>query len=143
MKVSDILKEKGADVVTVGPQVAVADAAQMMAVRDIGALVVTENNQVVGVVTHREVSAGVAQYGSHAAVLKVRDVMKHASIPVSRDESIKTVMALMTRYRLTHLPVLEGERLVGIVSIGDVVKHRLTDLEMETSVLRDVYIAAH
>ena len=68
--------------------------------------------------------------------------MRYGVPTVSPDESVNRVMNLMTHYRVRHVPVLSGGKLIGIVSIGDVVKHRLEDLELETNVLRDVYIAA-
>jgi CBS domain-containing protein len=75
--------------------------------------------------------------------MHVSDLMQRNFVRISSHESIKRVMALMTQYRATHIPVFDAERLMGIVSIGDVVKHRLEDLELETNVLRDAYIAAH
>ena len=69
--------------------------------------------------------------------------MQYGVTAVSPDESVDRVMKLMTHHRVRHMPVLRGGKLAGIISIGDVVKHRLEDLELETSVLRDVYKAAH
>jgi CBS domain-containing protein len=73
--------------------------------------------------------------------MPVKEVMQYGMIGVSPDESITRVMNLMTHHRVRHMPVLRGGKLVGIVSIGDVVKHRLEDLELEANVLRDVYNA--
>jgi CBS domain-containing protein len=72
----------------------------------------------------------------------VKEIMRYGVITVSPDESINRVMKLMTRHRVRHMPVLRDGELAGIISIGDVVKHRLEDLELETNVLRDAYIAA-
>ena len=74
--------------------------------------------------------------------MPVKEVMQSGVTTVSPDESVNRVMNLMTHHRVRHMPVLRGGKLVGIVSIGDVVKYRLEDLELETSVLRDVYTAA-
>jgi CBS domain-containing protein len=72
----------------------------------------------------------------------VKEIMQCGVTTVSPDESVNRVMSLMTHHRVRHIPVLRGGKLVGMVSIGDVVKHRLEDLELETNVLRDVYSAA-
>jgi CBS domain-containing protein len=74
--------------------------------------------------------------------MPVKEIMHHGVITVSPDESVNRVMNLMTHHRVRHMPVLRDGKLAGIVSIGDVVKHRLEDLELEASVLRDVYAAA-
>jgi CBS domain-containing protein len=74
--------------------------------------------------------------------MPVKDIMRQGVITVSPDESVNRVMRLMTHHRVRHMPVLHNGKLAGIISIGDVVKHRLEDLELETNVLRDVYIAA-
>jgi CBS domain-containing protein len=73
--------------------------------------------------------------------MAVKDVMQYGVTTVSPDESVNRVMNLMTHHRVRHLPVLSGGKLAGIVSIGDVVKYRLEDLELETNLLRDVYTA--
>ncbi len=75
-------------------------------------------------------------------MIPVKEIMRRGVITVSPDESVTRVMNLMTRYRVRHIPVVRDGQLAGIVSIGDVVKHRLEDLELETNVLRDVYNAA-
>jgi CBS domain-containing protein len=75
--------------------------------------------------------------------MPVLDVMTHTTITVAPDDTLKRAMSLMTHHRVRHLPVIANDKLVGIVSIGDVVKHRLEDLETESNVLRDAYIAAH
>ena len=74
--------------------------------------------------------------------MPVSEIMRHSVINVSPTESISHVMRLMTQHRLRHMPVVHDGKLAGIISIGDVVKHRLDDLELETNVLRDAYIAA-
>jgi CBS domain-containing protein len=75
--------------------------------------------------------------------MAVADVVTHATITIAPEDTLKRAMSLMTHYRVRHLPAIADCRLVGIVSIGDVVKHRLKDLETETNVLRDAYLAAH
>jgi CBS domain-containing protein len=83
-----------------------------------------------------------ARYGETIGSISVKDIMRYGVTTVSPDESVNRVMNLMTHHRVRHMPVLRDGRLAGIISIGDVVKHRLEDLELETNVLRDAYNAA-
>jgi CBS domain-containing protein len=75
--------------------------------------------------------------------MQVKDIMTHGLITASPGDDLTHLMRLMTRHRVRHMPVLHNGKLAGIISIGDVVKHRLDDLELEASVLRDVYVATH
>ena len=75
--------------------------------------------------------------------MQIKDIMTHGLIIASLEDDLTHLMHLMTRHRVRHMPVLRNGKLAGIISIGDVVKHRLDDLELEASVLRDVYIASH
>jgi CBS domain-containing protein len=77
------------------------------------------------------------------ASMTVRDIMRHGLVTVAPDDDLSRVMKLMTRHRVRHMPVLRDGKLCGIISIGDVVKHRLDDLELEANILRDAYIAHH
>jgi CBS domain-containing protein len=104
--------------------------------------VVTSENTVLGLISEREIVHAFSRYGATAASMPVKEVMQYGVTTVSPDESVNRVMKLMTHHRVRHMPVLRGGKLAGIVSIGDVVKHRLEDLELETNVLRDVYSAA-
>lgn len=143
MSVRTILRKKGTEVVTIGPAATIAESAWVMRQVNIGALVVIDEGAVAGLLTQRDVANGVAEYGAKLALLEVRVLMRRAFVSVAPSESAKRVMALMTFHRTTHIPVMEGDKLSGIVSIGDVVKERLGDLELETNVLRDAYIASH
>lgn len=143
MSVKSILKTKGAHVVTVKPTLTVEEAAWVMRESNIGALVIADGERVLGLLTQRDLAIGLAEYGGEVASMEVRSVMRRSFIRVPSTETAKRVMALMTLHRSTHIPVMDDEKLVGIVSIGDIVKDRLDDLELETNVLRDAYIAAH
>jgi CBS domain-containing protein len=143
MSVQAILYEKGTDVVTVPHEAGIDDAAELMREHRIGALPVTNGSKVVGMISLRDIVEGFSRHRNASAALRVADLMQRNFVRISPQESIKRVMALMTQYRATHIPVFAADRLAGIVSIGDVVKHRLEDLELETNVLRDAYIAAH
>ena len=138
MKVDSILKDKGRDVQTVGTDVSLVLAIHQLSTRGIGALVVSEDGRRVnGLFSEREVVRGLAKHGARLLDLRVGDVMAR-SVPVcSSQDTIRDVMAEMTRSRNRHLPVVDGGALCGLISIGDVVKHRLEELELESSVLRD------
>lgn len=142
MTIETILKRKGTNVTTIAPDASIKRAADWLRAKNIGALVVMNENAVVGLISEREIVHAFSQYGETAGSMTVKDVMKYGVIPVAPDESVHRVMKLMTHHRVRHMPVLRAGQLVGIVSIGDVVKHRLEDLELETNVLRDVYAAA-
>lgn len=143
MKVQSIVKDKAPEVITIGQQAAIHQAAQLMSTANVGALVVTNGEKVVGMLTNRDIVNAFSRHGWRLSDLQVADIVRPDFVSVAPDDSLKQVMALMTRRRATHLPVLAGNRLTGIISIGDVVKHRLEELELETSVLRDAYIAVH
>ena len=142
MTIESILRRKGTEVTTITPDASIKRAADWLRAKNIGALVVTSENAVLGLISEREIVHAFSRYGETAASMPVKEIMRHGVITVSPDESVNHVMKLMTHHRVRHMPVLRGGKLAGIVSIGDVVKHRLEDLELETNVLRDVYNAA-
>ena len=143
MTIESILKRKGTYVATIAPEASIKRAADWLSAKNIGALVVvTSENAVLGLISEREIVHAFSRYGETAASMPVKEIMRHGVTTVSPEESVNRVMNLMTHQRVRHMPVLRGGKLAGIVSIGDVVKHRLEDLELETNVLRDVYNAA-
>ena len=142
MTIENILRRKGTSVTTIAPEASIKTAADWLRAKNIGALVVTSENAVLGLISEREIVHAISRYGETAGSMLVKEVMHHGVTTVSPDESVNRVMNLMTHHRVRHTPVLRGGKLVGIVSIGDVVKHRLEELELETNVLRDVYNAA-
>ena len=142
MSIESILRRKGTDVATIDPEASIKRAADWLCVKNIGALVVTSGKVVLGLLSEREIVRAFSHYGETAASMPVKEIMQYGVITVSPDESVDRVMNLMTHHRVRHMPVLRDGKLVGIISIGDVVKHRLEDLELETNVLRDAYIAA-
>ena len=143
MSIQAILYSKGSNVETISPKASVKSAADKLNERKIAALVVTEGDSILGVVSECEIVRAYSQHGVAIGGMTVRDIVSPALVTVSPEDSLKLAMTLMTRHRKRHLPVLREGRLAGIVSLGDVVKHRLEDLELETNVLRDAYIAVH
>ena len=143
MSVESILRKKGTDVATISPDVSVKRAADWLHAKNIGSLVVTSDNEVVGLISEREIVHAISRYGVTATSMPVSEIMRRGVITVSPAETVSHVMNLMTRHRVRHMPVVAGGKLAGIISIGDVVKHRLDDLELENNVLRDAWMAAH
>jgi CBS domain-containing protein len=141
MSVESILRKKGTDVATIAADASVRRAADWLQAKNIGALVVTSGNTILGLVSEREIVHAIARYGETATSMPVSEIMRHGVITVSPAETVAHAMSLMTRHRARHMPVVHDGKLAGIISIGDVVKHRLDDLELETSVLRDARIA--
>jgi CBS domain-containing protein len=137
MYVATILKEKGSDVVTTEPDRTIAETAQLLDRRKIGAvLVLGADGSVAGVLSERDVVRGIARHGERALAMAVRELMTRELVVCEPKDTVQDVMALMTHRRIRHVPVMEDGRLVGIVSIGDVVKGRLGDFEMEAESLR-------
>jgi CBS domain-containing protein len=141
MTIESILRRKGTDVATIAPEASVKRAADWLRAKNIGALVVTSDNAVLGLISEREIVHAFSSFGETAGSMAVKEVMQYGVTTVSPDESVNRVMSLMTHHRVRHMLVLRGGKLAGIVSIGDVVKYRLADLELEANVLRDVYNA--
>ncbi len=144
MKVEGILKAKGTEVETISPDATVPLALHKLSTMGIGALVVsTDGREVLGTVSERDIVRALNRHGERILELKVADVMSRGGPVCTPDESLHDLMADMTRSRHRHIPVVEGGQLCGVVSIGDVVKHRLEEMELEVNVLRDHYIATH
>jgi CBS domain-containing protein len=143
MKVSDILQIKGSDVKTVRPDTSARELSVRLHVEQIGAMVVSRDGRSVeGIISERDLAYGLAAHGSELPTLPVSTLMTKAVVVCSPEDSIIHVMKLMTQRRIRHLPVQEGDRLIGIISIGDVLKHRVDELELEANVMRDYAVAA-
>jgi CBS domain-containing protein len=149
MHVEDILMHKGTDVATIEPEASIKRATDWLRAKNVGALVVTRHgvsardDAVLGIISERDIVRALSEYGEPVATMHVKDIMTHGLITVTPGDDLHHAMILMNRHRVRHLPVLRDGELAGIISIGDVVKRRLDDLELETSVLRDYYIAHH
>jgi CBS domain-containing protein len=141
MTVAAILAQKGRDVVTIAPDKTVGDAVTTLGAHKIGALVVVENrDRIVGIVSERDIVKGLARKGSSLLAEKLSSIMTKKVVTCIERETINDVMGRMTRGRFRHLPVAAGGRLTGIVSIGDVVKARIEEVEREAEEMR-AYIA--
>lgn len=125
--VSQILERKGAEVWTIDPDASVLDALGAMADKDVGALVVMEGAHLVGIVSERQYARGVALAGRSSRDTRVRDIMRTGEPRVAPSTDVTTCMELITEHRTRHLPVMLGEELVGLVSIGDLVAAIIED----------------
>ena len=144
MKVSDVLRSKGSAVTTVRPDSTIEIALHRLKTGGIGSLVVSEDGErVVGILSERDIVRGLADRRGALLDCRVADVMTKHVVTCAPDDRLPHIMGEMTRHRVRHLPVVEDRRLVGIISIGDVVKARLEELELETTVLREAYLASH
>ena len=137
MYVADILKAKGTRVVTIGSDASIELVAQRLRMERVGALVVSETGATVkGIISERDVAHGLAEHGVKVLTRKVADLMTKAVVTCSPSDEIAYVAKTMTDRRIRHMPVTQGETLVGIISIGDVVKFRLDELQLEAKVMR-------
>ncbi len=144
MKVAEILKQKGQDVISVRPTESIETLAHRLRLARIGAMVVLgEGGALDGIISERDIIHGIAEHGAHCLELTVADLMTQRVITCTPEDSVTRIARIMTESRIRHLPVVEGGSLVGVVSVGDVVKNRLEEMSLEASVLRDLAIAGH
>ena len=141
MNVTSILKTKGRAVSTARPDASLLDIVQKLGAKKIGAIVIVgDNGHVAGIVSERDVIRVIAERGAAAMSLSVSEVMTKSVVSCQETSAIDELMEMMTKGRFRHLPVIEDGALVGIISIGDVVKHHLAEVEMEVSAMRN-YLA--
>lgn len=142
MNVSDILRSKGDKVLTVRPSETIKALAHRLRLESIGAMVVSQDGKLIeGIVSERDVAHGVAEHGASLPDLYVSSLMTKNVVTCSPDDSIADVAKIMTRRKVRHIPVQRKGVLVGLVSVGDIVKQRLDEMELEANVLRDYAIA--
>lgn len=138
MSVDSILRRKGTFVETVKSEITVREAAQRLEAKGIGSLVILhDDGRLLGVLVERDLVRAISRHGALSSNLPVGGLVAQDPATCKAEDSLRNVMSIMTRRRSRHLPVMAGEALIGIVSIGDVVKGQLEDLELEVGVLRD------
>jgi CBS domain-containing protein len=143
MTVKAILSRKGKDVLTIEPTATLATAVKLLADRKIGAVVITgADRQVTGILSERDIVRAFAENGPAALDQQVGQVMTRKVMTCDENETVASLMERMTQGKFRHLPVVERGRLAGIVSIGDVVKYRLGEMEQESSALREYILTA-
>ena len=137
MTIRAILQSKGNAILSISGEATVADAVALLAEKRIGALPVIDDGRVRGIFSERDVIYGLARDGAKALSERVADVMISPAITVEPDSAAIAALSLMTQRRIRHLPVIEGETLIGFVSIGDLVKYRIDRIEAEASAMRE------
>jgi CBS domain-containing protein len=142
MHISDILGHKGSEVISILPSDTLDDAAKKLTEHRIGALIVRDRRgRIVGMLSERDVVVALANHGAAAMALPISDAMTPEVVTCRPSDGVRDIMALITVKRIRHLPVVEGDRLLGLVSIGDLLKSRLDEKELELNMLRDLSIA--
>ncbi len=143
MTVKAIVCRKGTDVVTIDPTASLASAAKTLATHRIGAVIITgADRQVVGILSERDIVRALAERGSSALEEPVGQVMTRKVMTCSERDTVGEIMERMTAGKFRHLPVVERGRLAGLISIGDVVKYRLEEMEHESKALREYILTA-
>ena len=138
MTVKTILSQKGSEVTTIAPTAKVSDAITLLCERKIGALVITgAGGRITGIVSERDIVRAFADHGAKALDVPLTEVMTRKVVTCEAGDQMAEIMELMTTGKFRHLPVVEAERLVGIISVGDVVKLRLAQMQQEHDALRD------
>lgn len=137
MTIAVILGGKGHDVVTIEADASVGDAVRLLADNRIGAIPVMAGGAVAGVFSERDVIRHLASDGAGVMERPVRDVMSAPVETIAPGEQVLVALSVMTHRRIRHLPVVDGDALIGIVSIGDLVKHRIERIEAEAAAMRD------
>ena len=138
MTVKTILSAKGSKVITIAPTATLEEAITVLASNRIGAVVVLGPEQrVIGILSERDIVRALSEHGASALKQPLAQTMTRIVVTCGESETISEIMERMTRGRFRHIPVLEQDRLIGIISIGDVVKQRLGEMERESEALRD------
>jgi len=140
-RITDVLRSKGSDVVTISPDTLVSELLSLLVGRNIGAAVVTSDNAVVGIVSERDVVHCIYGRGAQLLATPVSDIMSTNVVTCVPEDEVDNLMRIMTERRIRHLPVVVDGALIGIVSIGDMVKARIGELEEERAHLHS-YLAA-
>jgi CBS domain-containing protein len=131
MKISDILRHKGSNVVTIAPSGAVPEMLAALAEHNVGALVVVDGAKVVGIASERDVVRRLAELGAELLEATVADIMTTTVVSCGSHDSVDSVAETMTERRIRHMPVVDDDVLMGIVTIGDVVSSRIRQLEQD------------
>ena len=135
MTIAAILQNKGVEVLTVEADSLVRDAVTILAERKIGALPVVRGDEVAGIMSERDIIYCLQSDGAAVLDWPVERIMTAPAITVERDQQVLGALSLMTKRRIRHLPVVEGGRIIGIVSIGDLVKYRMDKIEQEAAAM--------
>jgi len=143
MTVSTILADKGREVVTIEPSASLADAARLLAEKRIGAaLVLGADQRIAGILSERDIVRALAAHGAAALDASISQTMTRKVETCTIRETVTNIMERMTIGKFRHMPVVDQGRVVGVVSIGDIVKHRVQEMERESAAMRDYIVSA-
>ena len=141
MKIAELLHGRNREIVRIGARRSIAEAAKMLTDNKIGALLVeNENGGIAGILSERDIVGGMAPHGADLHDVAVEELMTRDIIRCSPDDTVNQAMAMMTDRRIRHLPVFDGDDLVGFISIGDLVKCRMTEVQAEAEALRQYIV---
>ena len=142
MRVADILRGKGPAVMSVKPSETIGGLAQRLRLAGIGVMIVSrDGHSLDGIISERDIAYALPSHTEDLHEMRVSDLMTTQVVTCSPEDLIADVARIMINRRIRHIPVKEGDRLVGVISIGDVLNHRLSEIELEANVLRDIAIA--
>ncbi len=142
MKLADVLRGKGQDIIRIKAGDSIANAATALTEMKIGALLVEDDGgRIVGILSERDIVGGMGPHGADLHDVRVSELMTSDIIRCSPADTVNEAMAMMTDRRIRHLPVFDGDELVGFISIGDLVKYRITEVQAEAEAMR-AYIAS-
>ena len=142
MQVDNILKSKRPAVLWVPPALSIGEVAERLRSADVGVMIVSNDGESLqGLISERDIAHGLAVRGAALLSLKVSDLMARSVITCTPEDSVADIARIMTMRRIRHIPVVDGGKVVGVVSIGDVLKLRISEIELEANVLRDLAVA--
>ena len=142
MQVDNILKSKRPAVLWVPPALSIAEVAERLRSAEVGVLIVSNDGESLqGLVSERDIAHGLAVHGAALLSLKVSELMTRSVITCAPEDNVADIARIMTMRRIRHIPVVDGGKVVGLVSIGDVLKSRISEIELEANVLRDLATA--
>jgi len=142
MTVASILKGKRTAVHWVSPTLSVGVVAERLRSADVGVMIVSSDGEsLLGVISERDIAHGLAVHGAALPSLKVSDLMARSVITCTPEDEVAEIARIMTMRRIRHIPVMDEGRIAGVVSIGDVLKSRISEIEIEANVLRDLAVA--
>jgi len=134
--IAEILRDKGSEVWSVGPDTVILDALKVMAEKGVGALIVIDQDKLVGIISERDYARKVALEGRSSRESKVGEIMSHKVLCARPDQTVQECMALMSDKRARHLPVVDHKKIIGMVSIGDLVKSIIAEQQFEIESLQ-------
>ena len=142
MTVANILKDKRTAVLWVPPSLSVGALAERLRSSGLGVMIVSNDGEsLMGLISERDIAHGLAVHGAALLSLKASDLMTRSVITCAPGDSVADIARIMTMRRIRHIPVVEGGKVVGVISIGDVLKSRISEIELEANVLRDLAVA--